>query len=109
MIIFLLVGLVVFFLAGYKLHHYQYEELVAEATSHAKTAIKMQEKAKEMQNDLTTEKKYFREEREALMANDQERANRHTLLVEENSTLKSQIFLLQRNCSCGGLKRDVPK
>lgn len=109
MTLLLLVGLVVFFLAGYKLHHYQYEELVAEATAHAKTAIKLQDNAKEMQKDLMTEKRYFKEERDALVANDQERANRHVLLVEENSTLKSQIFLLQRNCSCGGLKRDVPK
>lgn len=103
----LLVGLVVFFIAGYKLHSYQYEELVAEATLHAKTAITMQEVAKEMKGNLEHEIEYFQEQREALTANDQERAKRHAILFEENATLKSQIFLLQRKCSCGGLNNDA--
>ncbi len=103
MTLLLLVGLVVFFLAGYKLHHHQYQELLAEATHYAKLAKEGHREAKELQDVARNHSDELRDQMVALTANDQERAARHKILIEENSLLKNQIFLLQRKCTCGGL------
>lgn len=109
MVLLLLVGLVVFFIAGYQLHNFQYQELVAESKQYANDAKKAQADAKEQIELTRFTQVEINQQIVAMNANDQERAKRHALLIEENSMLKSQLFLLQRNCTCGGLKRDVPK
>ena len=106
MTLVILVGLVVFFLAGYKLHHYQYEELVAEATVLAKEAVRRQEEAKEMCNMTKQSKQRLEEQMVALRSDEQDRFKNHASIVHENEFLKNQLLILQRKCTCGGIKKD---
>lgn len=103
MSLLLLVGLVVFFIAGYKLHAYQYEELVQEATHYAILAKNGHKEAKELQDIARSHSDELREQMVALTHNDEERSKRHKIFMEENATLRNQIFLLQRKCTCGEL------
>lgn len=109
MTLIMVLVLVGFFMAGYWVHKKQVQELEKECKvymSRYKDELSYYEDAKIV---INKKQKELDELSETLQLNFNNRWKEVQTRINENDLLKNQIFVMQKNCSCGGARHESSK
>jgi hypothetical protein len=104
MILVLVLVMVVFFIFGYQVHKMQYQEKEKSLDSGIKEYRELFDYTQEKKIGIRKREKELEEQAAALQVNFNNRWKEVESRINENDVLKNQLFIMQKNCSCTGVK-----
>lgn len=95
--------MIVFFVLGYKIHKKLYQEKENELENSLKEFKEEQQYFSKIKIAALKKERELNKQAAVLQANFNDRWKEVETRIQENDALKNQIFILKRNCTCGGI------
>ena len=108
MILILVLVMVGFFMAGYWVHKKQYQELERSIELERNKYKDELSYYEESRVEISRIKRDLDKQADTLKLNYDHRWKEIEERIHENDRLKSQIFMIQKNCKCGGATLNGP-